>query len=374
MQEKYYFTTEKMTVGYDGKPLIGDVEIALRKGEILTLIGPNGAGKSTILKSIARQLALIAGTVSLDGKDLKSLSGAELSKRMAVVMTQRLRSELMTCEDVVATGRYPYTGRFGILSAEDHAVVESAMELVRVREIRDLDFDRISDGQRQRVMLARAICQEPEILILDEPTSYLDVRHKLEFLSILQKLCREKQLTVILSLHELELAEKISDRILCVNGSAVERIGSPEEVMTQGYITHLYGIQTGSYDEASADMELAAPEGSPKVFVIAGAGSGRSTYRRLQRAGVPFAAGILYENDLDWPVAKALAAETVSESPFEPVSQAKLEQAKKILEKCDRVICCREKFGSLESFQEELLRYAQEIGRTIQTGKTDRKV
>lgn len=374
MQEKYYFTTEKMTVGYDGKPLIGDVEIALRKGEILTLIGPNGAGKSTILKSIARQLALIAGTVSLDGKDLKSLSGAELSKRMAVVMTQRLRSELMTCEDVVATGRYPYTGRFGILSAEDHAVVESAMELVRVTEIRDLDFDRISDGQRQRVMLARAICQEPEILILDEPTSYLDVRHKLEFLSILQKLCREKQLTVILSLHELELAEKISDRILCVNGSAVERIGSPEEVMTQGYITHLYGIQTGSYDEASADMELAAPEGSPKVFVIAGAGSGCSTYRRLQRAGVPFAAGILYENDLDWPVAKALAAETVSESPFEPVSQAKLEQAKKILEKCDRVICCREKFGSLESFQEELLRYAQEIGRTIQTGKNDRKV
>ena len=374
MQEKYYFTTEKMTVGYDGKPLIGDVEITIHRGEILTLIGPNGAGKSTILKSIARQLALIAGTVSLDGKDLKSLSGAELSKRMAVVMTQRLRSELMTCEDVVATGRYPYTGRFGILSAEDHAAVESAMELVRVTEIRDLDFDRISDGQRQRVMLARAICQEPEILILDEPTSYLDVRHKLEFLSILQKLCREKQLTVILSLHELELAEKISDRILCVNGSAVERIGSPEEVMTQGYITHLYGIQTGSYDEASADMELAAPEGSPKVFVIAGAGSGRSTYRRLQRAGVPFAAGILYENDLDFPVAKALAAETVSESPFEPVSQAKLEQAKKILENCDRVICCREKFGSMESFQQELLRYAKEIGRTIQTGKTDRKV
>lgn len=374
MQEKYYFTTEKMTVGYDGKPLIGDVEITLHRGEILTLIGPNGAGKSTILKSIARQLALIAGTVSLDGKDLKSLSGAELSKRMAVVMTQRLRSELMTCEDVVATGRYPYTGRFGILSAEDHAAVESAMELVRVTEIRDLDFGRISDGQRQRVMLARAICQEPEILILDEPTSYLDVRHKLEFLSILQKLCREKQLTVILSLHELELAEKISDRILCVNGSAVERIGSPEEVMTQGYITHLYGIQTGSYDEASADMELAAPEGSPKVFVIAGAGSGRSTYRRLQRAGVPFATGILYENDLDFPVAKALAAETVSESPFEPVSQAKLEQAKKILENCDRVICCREKFGSMESFQQELLRYAEEIGRTIQTGKTDRKV
>jgi len=207
-QKSYYITTEKMSVGYDGKPLIEEVEIMLRKGEILTLLGPNGAGKSTILKSIARQLSLIAGTVRLDGEDMRTLTGAELSKKMAVVMTKRLRGELMTCEDVVATGRYPYTGRFGVLRAEDHAAVQNAMELVQVAEIGDSLFDRISDGQRQRVMLARAICQEPEILILDEPTSYLDVRHKLEFLSILQKLCRERQLTVILSLHELELAEK----------------------------------------------------------------------------------------------------------------------------------------------------------------------
>ena len=174
-QKPYYITTEKISVGYDGKPLIEEVEIALRKGEILTLLGPNGAGKSTILKSIARQLSLIAGTVRLDGEDMKSLTGAELSKKMAVVMTKRLRGELMTCEDVVATGRYPYTGRFGVLRAEDHAAVQNAMELVQVAEIGDSLFDRISDGQRQRVMLARAICQEPEILILDEPTSYLDV-------------------------------------------------------------------------------------------------------------------------------------------------------------------------------------------------------
>lgn len=365
----YYITTEKMSVGYDGKPLIEEVEIALRKGEILTLLGPNGAGKSTILKSIARQLSLITGTVRLDGEDMRTLTGAELSKKMAVVMTQRLRAELMTCADVVATGRYPYTGRFGVLSKEDHKAVENAMELVQVTEIRDLMFDRISDGQRQRVMLARAICQEPEILILDEPTSYLDVRHKLEFLSILQKLCRERQLTVILSLHELELAEKISDRILCVNGKSVERIGTPEEVMTDGYITQLYGIRMGSYDEASSDMELAAPEGTPKVFVIAGAGSGRKIYRRLQRAGVPFITGILYENDLDYPVAKALAAEVIVERPFEPVTEETLQATKNWLENCDRVICCRKSFGSLETFQQELLEYARQLGKCIESSE-----
>ena len=366
-QKPYYITTEKMSVGYDGKPLIEAVEIALQKGEILTLLGPNGAGKSTILKSIARQLSLIAGTVRLDGEDMKSFTGTELSKKMAVVMTSRLRADLMTCEDVVATGRYPYTGRFGVLRKEDHVAVENAMELVQVAEIGDSLFDRISDGQRQRVMLARAICQEPEILILDEPTSYLDVRHKLEFLSILQKLCRERQLTVILSLHELELAEKISDRILCVNGRTVDRIGTPEEVMTDGYITQLYGIRMGSYDEESSDMELAAPEGTPEVFVIAGAGSGRKVYRRLQREGIPFATGVLYENDLDYPVAKALAAEVIAERPFEPVSRATLQAAKERLERCDGVICCRENFGSQEAFQRELLEYAKQLGKCMES-------
>ena len=362
-QKPYYITTEKISVGYDGKPLIEEVEIALRKGEILTLLGPNGAGKSTILKSIARQLSLIAGTVRLDGEDMRTLTGAELSKKMAVVMTKRLRGELMTCEDVVATGRYPYTGRFGVLRAEDHAAVQNAMELVQVADIGDSLFDRISDGQRQRVMLARAICQEPEILILDEPTSYLDVRHKLEFLSILQKLCRERELTVILSLHELELAEKISDRILCVNGRAVDRIGTPEEVMTAGYITELYGIRMGSYDEGSSDMELAAPEGTPQVFVIAGAGSGRKIYRRLQRAGIPFVTGILYENDLDYPVAKALAVQVISERPYEAIQQETYEAALGVLKDCRSVICCAKAFGTINRKNEELARFAQETGK-----------
>ena len=243
---KYYFSTEKMCVGYHGQPLIENIEITLDEGEILTLIGPNGAGKSTVLKSIARQLSLIAGTVYLDGKDVGKMSGTQLSRNMAVVLTEKLRTELMTCEDVAASGRYPYTGRFGILSDADRLAVREAMELVHVTDIRDQDFTRISDGQRQRVMLARALCQEPQIIILDEPTSYLDVRYKLEFLSLLQELCRKKRLTVILSLHELELAARVSDKILCLNGKYVERFGSPEEIFTGGYLAHLVSIGTGS--------------------------------------------------------------------------------------------------------------------------------
>ena len=229
-QKPYYITTEKISVGYDGKPLIEEVEIALRKGEILTLLGPNGAGKSTILKSIARQLSLIAGTVRLDGEDMKSLTGAELSKKMAVVMTKRLRAELMTCEDVVATGRYPYTGRFGVLRAEDHAAVQNAMELVQVAEIGDSLFDRISDGQRQRILLARAICQEPEGLILDEPTAGLDPKGRDEILQQIKKLQTETGLTILLVSHSMEDVAEYVDRIIVMNKGSVMYDDTPREV------------------------------------------------------------------------------------------------------------------------------------------------
>ena len=194
---------------------------------------------------------------------------------MAVVFTKRPHTELMTCEDVVATGRYPYTGRFGVLSAKDHEAVQEAMEAVHVLEFRDRDFAKISDGQRQRILLARAICQQPEILLLDEPTSYLDIKYKLEFLSVLQELQKKKGLTVILSLHELELAARVSDRILCVDGAFVEQVGTPEEVFRPGHLSKLFQITQGSFEEESQEMELAAVKGTPEEFVIAGNGSGR---------------------------------------------------------------------------------------------------
>ena len=352
------------------KQVLKNIYLSFFYGAKIGIIGLNGSGKSTILKSIVKQLKSLGGVVYLNGKATSEMKEAEIAKSLSMVMTEHIHPELMSCRDVVATGRYPYTGRLGILDKQDWKLVGEAITMVHAEEVAEQSFTRISDGQRQRVMLARAICQEPEILILDEPTSYLDVRHKLEFLSILQKLCRERELTVILSLHELELAEKISDRILCVNGRAVDRIGTPEEVMTAGYITELYGIRMGSYDEGSSDMELAAPEGTPQVFVIAGAGSGRKIYRRLQRAGIPFVTGILYENDLDYPVAKALAAEVIAEHPFEPVAQEKIQAAKKQLEKCNRVICCRENFGSLETYQRELLEYAEQLGKRIEKSES----
>lgn len=239
---EYYFHLDQLTVGYNGKPLIDQIQVGIHKGEIVTLIGPNGSGKSTILKSITRQLKILGGKVLYEENDLHKLSYKELSTRMAVVLTERMRPELMTCHDIVATGRYPYTGRLGILSREDEDKVDEAMRIVHAEELGSRDFNAISDGQRQRVLLARAICQEPEIIVLDEPTSFLDIKYKLEFLSVLQKLARTGRLAVIMSLHELDLAERISDKVVCIKGDKVDRFGSPQEVFTPGYIRELFDI------------------------------------------------------------------------------------------------------------------------------------
>ena len=248
--------TEHLTVGYDKTPLIGDVNLSVRPGEILTLIGPNGSGKSTILKTITKQLKKLDGTVFLGEASMDELKDSQISRRLSMVMTERLRTELMSGREVVASGRYPYTGRFGILSKEDWAKVDEAIALVHAGEVQDQDFMKISDGQRQRILLARALCQEPEIIVLDEPTSFLDIRYKLELLTVLKRMVRENDLAVLLSLHELELAERISDTVVCVAGDRIDRIGTPEEIFTRAYIAKLYRMEHGKYDPCFDSLEF----------------------------------------------------------------------------------------------------------------------
>lgn len=357
--------TADLAVGYNKKALIRDIEISVRPGQIVTLIGPNGAGKSTILKSITRQLEPIAGTVSIRDTSIRHIPERKFAQTVSVMMTGWTDPEWMLCEEVVESGRFPYTGRLGLLSEQDREKVWEAMELVHVTELAQRNFTRISDGQRQRVMLARAICQEPDILILDEPTSFLDIRHKLELLSLLKDLVRQKQLAVIMSLHEIDLAQKISDYVLCIKGDHIDRCGTPEEVFTAAYIHELYGVHRGSYNSQYGSLELDAPKGKPQVFVIGGGGLGIPVYRKLQRSGIPFIAGILHTNDLDYPVASALAAEVISEQAFEPISEAAICRAKAALQQCTGVICCLERFGTQNQGNRQLLELAKQQNKLL---------
>lgn len=341
--EQSYFRTADLAVGYNKKPVISGINLDIRKGEIIALIGPNGAGKSTMLKTFVRDLDIIHGDIFLDGKNLRDYSYKELSRKMAVILTERIKVELMTCRDIVATGRYPYTGRLGVLSAEDEEKVDEALAVVHASELSERDFNAISDGQRQRILLARAICQEPEIILLDEPTSFLDVRHKLDLLTILTRMARQKQITVIMSLHEIDLAEKVADRIISVKGDTQFGFGAPATVFEENSIRKLYDIDNGYFDPLFGSIELKKPQGDvPEVFVIAGGGEGIPIFRKLQQDNIPFAAGILYRNDLDYQLARLLAAEVIAEEPFSPVSQAAEQHAIEVMLSCEKVILAGE--------------------------------
>lgn len=262
--DKNHLQLDRLVVGYNGKALIHGIEIGVQRGEIVTLVGPNGSGKSTILKTITRQLVPVGGEIFLSEQDasspkkLNQFTPADLARNMAVMLTGRLQTELMTCRDVTAMGRYPYTGRLGILSDEDEEKVDRALAAVHAQHLSDRPFDAVSDGERQRILLARAICQEPKIIVLDEPTSYLDIRHKLELLSILHRMSREQGITVVMSLHEIDLAMKISDRIICVRGEEIFAYGKPSEILDDETVRKLYDLdpELGRFDAENGSLEL----------------------------------------------------------------------------------------------------------------------
>ena len=363
-----YFETHDLSVGYGGRPLIEKINLSIEKGRILTLIGPNGSGKSTILKTITKHLEKIAGVVTIENDNISKWSNKELAKRLSVMLTERIDPELMTCEQVVAMGRYPYTNHFGSLTPGDRQVVEESLHMVRAEELAERPFTDISDGQRQRIMLARAICQQPEIIVLDEPTSYLDIRHKIELLDILRKMAREKNVAVVMSLHEIDLAAKISDQIICVKGDRIRLFGTPEQVFTGERVKELYELESGSFNTLFGGVELMAPEGEPEIFVLAGAGKGIPIYRLLQKSKRAFSTGVLFENDVDLQVASALAAHVTVAPAFGTFGERELNEAKRWIDRARCVVDAGTPVGEQNRRSRELIQYARTEGKRVITG------
>ena len=225
---KFYCRAEDLAIGYGKTPLMEHIGLGVGKGTILTLIGPNGAGKSTLLKTLAAQLAPPGGAVLLDGKDLADCSGPERARKMALMVPHTRRTELTTCFEMASAGRYPYTGRLGILSDVDRQQVHDALCLVRAEELEDRDFARISDGQRQRVLLARALAADPEILLLDDSSSALDYKTDA---ALRRALARDFADTTKIIVAQRVSSIQNADRILVLEDGRAAGLGTHSELL-----------------------------------------------------------------------------------------------------------------------------------------------
>jgi len=232
--------TIDLTVGYRFRnhqcSVLSGLNIAVHAGELVCLLGPNGIGKSTLLRTISRIQLPLAGSVNVDGSDIRKLSQIELARRIGVVLTERVAVGALSGRQIVELGRYPHLGWAGRLDVRDHEVVNWAMEAAGAAHLAGRDCNKLSDGERQRLMIARALAQEPVILILDEPTAFLDVPSKVEIMGLLRVLAREEDLAVVISTHDLELALRMADTVWLAMPEGRFCSGAPEDVIMDGSI------------------------------------------------------------------------------------------------------------------------------------------
>ncbi|HBE9551641.1 ABC transporter ATP-binding protein [Clostridioides difficile] len=318
--------TNNLSVGYNNKVVISNINVEVENGEILCLLGSNGAGKTTLLRSLSKLISPIKGEIYLNGVNINCISRKALSKKMALVLTNRLLGDLMTVQDIVNIGRYPYTGFFGSLSKKDLIMVDEALESVDALHLKKRYFDELSDGEKQKVLVARALVQEPEIIILDEPTTHLDIKHRLELINILKKLSKEKSISVILSLHEIDIALKSCDKVALIKNNKVIAYGQPEDVVDEDIINSLYELDDKNFNSLLGSVEI-SNKSKNEVFIIGGGGKATPIYRAFTKKGIGLYSGIIHENDIDYEIGRTMGIKMFTENPFEPISDESFDLA-----------------------------------------------
>ncbi len=235
--------TSALSIGYENKTVVSNINVSLNEGDIIALIGPNGAGKSTLFKTFSTHIKPLGGKIELFGKDLMSYSPKERAKMLGIVLTERPDDMFLKVFDVVAAGRYPYTGMFGKLSENDEKEIKVSLELVGVNHLIDRVFNTLSDGEKQKVMIAKAIAQNTPIIMLDEPTAFLDYPSKIELFSLLKKLAKEQKKAILFSSHDLELLLRYTDNLWIIAKNKPFAAGQSAELLKNGVIKEYFGLK-----------------------------------------------------------------------------------------------------------------------------------
>ncbi|ADG14059.1 ABC transporter related protein [Methanocaldococcus infernus ME] len=358
--------TENLAVGYNKRIIIDNINLEIKEGEILAIIGPNGVGKSTLLKCIASYLDPIKGVVYLDSNVIHKLKPSQLAKKMAVVLTERVNPGNLTGFDIIAIGRHPYTDLFGRLTEKDKEIIIESARAVNALHLLEKNFFEMSDGERQKIMIARALAQEPKVLILDEPTSFLDAKHKIELTLLLRKLAIEKNLAIVVTIHDIELALRIADKIALIKDGKIIGYGHPEDIMDKETVNNLYDLKSANFNEEIGYFELKNENTIvKKVFVVCGGGSGANVLRYLVKNRYKVYCGVLHENDIDYVIAKTMETVVVSEKPYQPISEEKFNEALKYIKMCDVVIETNFPIGEINKLNLKLIGLTKEYGKKV---------
>lgn len=316
--------------GYGDSLILKNITFNVREGEFLSIIGPNGSGKSTLLKTLNRLTQIKNGSILIDNINIEEYKSKDLAKKIALVPQDTTMDYEFTVEDVVAMGRHPYKGRFERENQEDKDIVYEAMEMTNTLKLKDRLITEISGGERQRVFIAKALSQKTNIIFLDEPTSHLDINHQMDVLNLLKKLNKDRNLTIVLVIHDINMAARYSDEIILLNHGIIQGKGSPDEVITADNLEAAYNINVIVEKSKYTNTPYLIPiEVRPrldkneikKVHIISGGGSGEEVINKLYYQGHKLSLGVLNVGDSDWNLARTLRLKVIEEVPFNGISE-----------------------------------------------------
>jgi iron complex transport system ATP-binding protein len=338
---------ESAYFSYPRREVFRELSLSLEEGEILSLIGPNSSGKTTLLKLMDGLLEPQRGKVFLDGEDLRRLSRSRVAKRVAVVPQEMEVPFSFTVGEIVLMGRAPYLGRFGWETRKDLDIALEAMALTDVAELENRPFGELSQGEKQRVSMARALAQEPKVILLDEPASHLDINHQVEIHELIRRLNLEKNLTVLNISHDLNLAAEYSHRMVLLHRGSIYALGTPSTVITEENIRRVYETTVMVEKNPISGAPRVTPVGKSRmektgpqktIHIICGEGSGVDSARRLLLRGYRVSLGVLNIGDSDQKIGKTLGLAMALEEPFSPISEAAYRENQILMDKADVII------------------------------------
>jgi iron complex transport system ATP-binding protein len=334
------------------KLILDSIEMYVEKGEFISIIGPNGAGKTTLVKCLNKNLDY-RGQVNLKGKDLNNYSFKEKARIVAVVPQEYNLPFNFKVMDIVRMGRNPYYKRFENSDSMDSEIVNMALRQTNTYEFKDRVYNSLSGGEKQRVVAARALAQEPEILFLDEITSNLDIHNQLEILELIRKINKENGMTVVSIMHDLNLASRFSDRILLLIGGKIEIFDKPSKVINEQVLSKAYNMEMIIRENRILDFREVVPlrikrelkRKNTKIHVVSGGGTGEYILEKLYSMKYDLTCGILLSGDGDLDICNSLKIEYICEKPFSDISKELMEKNKIFINEADMILLTDVPFG-----------------------------